>query len=162
LERFGISSDGVSTGPLAGLPDPRRPLPKAAADALQSSIDHSYERFLDIVAEARDLTHAEVDRVARGPVWTGEAAHKLGLVDRLGGLNGAIEAAAERAGLSAWEVVRPEAEESPGDRLLRRVLDFAGAGEPAAVGSTAALVARLENVAETWLAWNDPRGIYAH
>ena len=162
LEEFGITSDGVATGPLAGLPDPRRPLPQAAADALQSSIDHSYERFIDIVANARDIPREEVDRVARGQVWTGEAAYKLGLVDALGGLNGAVEAAAKRANLEQWEIVRPTAERSSRDRVLRRMIDFAGLDEPPAAGSSAALALRFERMAETWLMWNDPRGLYAH
>lgn len=162
LESVGITSDGVATGPLAGLPDPRRPLPQAAADALQSSIDHSYERFLDIVANARDMTREEVDLIARGQVWTGEAAYKLGLVDTLGGLNGAIEAAARRAKLEQWEVIRPAAKESSRDRVLRRMIDFAGLGEPPVAGSSAALAIRFEHMAEAWLTWNDPRGVYVH
>ncbi len=58
-----------------------------------------YHSFLTKVAAGRQLKLAEVRKVARGRVWTGQDALELGLVDKLGGLRDAIAAAKQRAGL---------------------------------------------------------------
>ncbi|MBX3684468.1 MAG: S49 family peptidase, partial [Thauera sp.] len=127
-----------------------------------------YRRFLEVVAQARKLTVAEVDAVARGRVWTGEAASGLGLVDKLGSLDDAIAAAAARAGLAEHQVVWPAAGESFEQRMLRRLLrvgedlgiDLAGRSAPAA--PLAAAAADVERAARALLRWNDPRHHYLH
>ncbi len=58
-----------------------------------------YHSFLAKVATGRQLKLAEVRKVARGRIWTGQDALELGLVDKLGGLRDAIAAAKQRAGL---------------------------------------------------------------
>ena len=58
-----------------------------------------YHSFLAKVAAGRQLKLAEVRKVARGRIWTGQDALELGLVDKLGGLRDAIAAAEQRAGL---------------------------------------------------------------
>lgn len=165
LKRLGVTVDGVTTGPLAGLPDPRRPLDPAVADALQLGIEHGYRRFLDVVAQARGMQATEVDEVARGRVWTGEVAARLRLVDRLGGVEAAVAAAARRAGLEHYTVVWPAAEVSVGRLLLHRLLAFAGldavpSGVPAS--PLGRLLAGLEAEAAALLQWNDPQHFYVH
>ncbi len=168
LRRLGIGVDGVATAPLAGALDPRRPLDEDAAAAMQLSIEHGYRRFLEVVAKARNMTVDEVDAVARGRVWTGEAASALGLVDKLGGLQDAIAAAATRARLDDYEVVWPSAIDSFEQRLLRRVLrtgedlglEFASGGLSA--GPLAALLGEVQRSSAELLRWNDPRHLYLH
>lgn len=167
LRRLGIGVDGVATAPLAGALDPRRPLSPAAADAMQLGIEHGYRRFLDVVGKARDMSAAEVDAVARGRVWTGKAAHELGLVDQLGGLEAAVAAAAGRAGLSDYEVVWPTADESLQQRLLRKLTGFAedlgiDAGFAARPSPLARLLAEVQSPAADLLRWNDPQHLYMH
>ena len=168
LKRLGIGVDGIATAPLAGALDPRRPLNAAAADAMQLSIEHGYRRFLAVVGKARNMSAAEVDKVARGRVWTGQAAFELGLVDQLGGLEASIVAAAARAGISTYEVVWPEAGASLEQRLLRRLSNFAQALglEPVASVRTPAPFARLltelQAPAAELLRWNDPQHVYMH
>ncbi len=168
LKRLGIGVDGIATAPLAGALDPRRPLNAAAADAMQLSIEHGYRRFLAVVGKARNMSAAEVDKVARGRAWTGKAAFELGLVDQLGGLDAAIAAAAARAGVSAYEVVWPEAGASLEQRLLRRLSNFAQALglEPVASVRTPApfarLLSELQAPAAELLRWNDPQHVYLH
>jgi len=167
LKRLGIGVDGVATAPLAGALDPRRPLSSAAADAMQLSIEHGYRRFLEVVGKARDMSAAEVDTVARGRVWTGKAAHELGLVDQLGGLEAAIAAAAKRAGVEGYEVVWPEVGQSFQQRLLRKLTGFAeefgielpGHVAPSALGR---VLAEVQAPAEALLRWNDPQHLYLH
>lgn len=166
FERLGLNVDGVATGPLAGAFDPRRPLDPMAAEAMQIAIEHGYQRFIDTVAQARNLPPPEVELAARGQVWTGEAASKLGLVDALGGLDEAVAAAAARAGLLAFEVVWPEGRLSPRDLLLRRFGEMLGL-QPV-LSNTAdgftfvQLLARVQHDAEALLQWNDPRHLYSH
>lgn len=163
LDRLGVGVDGVATGPFAGVPDPRRPLTPEAVSIMQRSLEFGYRRFLQTVAGARDMSVEEVDRVARGRVWTGEAAHKLGLVDELGGLYDAIAAAAERVGLEEYEVIWPEPAASPRERLLRSLGEFVSTdSHPAPQGAFGALFASLQREAEALLTWNDPRHLYVH
>jgi len=162
LERLGITVDGVATAPLAGAFDPRRPLDAEAAKALQLGIEHGYKRFLETVANARDMSIAEVETIARGRVWTGESASKLGLVDELGGLDAAVRAAATRAGLTRYETVWPEAEIGPGQRLLQRLISVAAPDAGSAASPLGRLVDSLQQNANELLRWNDPRHLYTH
>lgn len=170
LERIGVTVDGVTTAPLAGAFDPRRPMEPLAAEAMQIAIEHGYRRFLDTVARARNMSVSDVDLVARGQVWTGEAASKLGLVDQLGGLDAAIAAAAARASLRNYEVVWPESRLSPRELLMRQFGDLVMAsgllapaaessGAPSALG---VLLGSLQREAEALLHWNDPQHVYMH
>jgi protease-4 len=136
---------------------------------MQIAIDHGYRRFIDTVADARDMSARDVEMVARGQVWTGEAASKLGLVDHLGGLEAAIAAAATRANLTQYDVVWPESRLSPRELLMRRFGDMVGqvfgvaAVEPARSGSSIGhMVGSLYRDAEALLEWNDPQHMYTH
>lgn len=65
-----------------------------------------YDRFVQRVADARQMTPEAVDRIGRGRVWTGTRALELGLVDELGGFDAAVRAAKERAQIPDEEDVR--------------------------------------------------------
>lgn len=178
LNRIGITLDGVSTGPLAGAFDPRRPLDGAAAETMSIAIRHGYDRFLKVVGDARNMPVSDVDRVARGQVWTGQAAYELGLVDGLGGVSAAIEAAAARASLQAYEVQWLQRSLSPAQLLMQQLTDTVEAGGPAgavlgwALASPSAqtparspleqVLSGLQRDAEALMSWNDPAHQYAH
>lgn len=68
---------------------------------LQQGVEHAYALFLQRVAEGRKKTVEEVDRIAQGRVWAGSDALRLGLVDHLGGLKDATDAAAKLADLGS-------------------------------------------------------------
>ena len=75
---------------------------------MQRSIEAIYERFVSIVAEARDTSFEQIDDIAQGRVWAGADALEIGLVDEFGTLEDAIAYAAISAGdadLNAWNVV---------------------------------------------------------
>ena len=94
LDSLGIHSDGVGTTRLAGAFDPARPLNPAVADSLQLIIENNYRRFVQLVAEGRNLDPQDVEKIAQGRVWAGQTALELGLVDKFGNLQDAIESAA--------------------------------------------------------------------
>lgn len=76
---------------------------EAQRDAFYRLAEDVYEDFTERVAEGRDLPLSRVQEVARGRVWTGAQALELGLVDRIGGLRDAVEAARELGGLAQDE-----------------------------------------------------------
>ncbi len=100
LDTVGINTDGFGTTPLAGALRPDLEMSDTVASLLQSFIEHGYREFIGLVAEHRDMTLDQVDEVAQGRVWTGAQALDRGLVDQLGTLEEAIDAAARMAGLS--------------------------------------------------------------
>lgn len=105
-----VKSDGVGTTPWIGALDLLQPLPESAGQAIQAMIDQGYREFTGKVAEARGKTVEEIDRVAQGRVWSGAQALERGLVDELGGLDRAVELAAELANLKEYAAVYRENE----------------------------------------------------
>jgi len=175
LARYlGIHTDGVGTTRFSDALRPDRPLDPGVAEVFQQSIDHGYEEFLARVGEARKMTREQVDRIARGRVWSGEDAKALGLIDQLGGLDQAVESAARRAKLEkGYRVFYVEKAKSLRERLLSWVaasaLDAAQAGgwlrDPSASVSALSVEGRLRSLrseVERLARWNDPRGVYAH
>lgn len=166
LARYlGVHLDGVGTTSYTGAFNPGHPLDPRVAEAMQLWIDDAYRDFVGRVAEARGQSWDEVDRIARGRVWTGTAALELGLVDRLGDLPQAIESAAKRADLDeGYRVFYVEEEPSLRERLIRRLLDAAGE-EPLSTTSAGPVAVGLRSI-EAELGrlalWNDPRGLYGH
>ena len=71
---------------------------------IKEGIEHVYETFKERVAEGRNMTMEEVETIAQGRVWTGKQALENGLVDGLGGLEQALEAAARLAELEEYNI----------------------------------------------------------
>lgn len=112
-ERVGVNIEHFGRGRHAGAESMFRPFTPEERAMLAKKIRIWYRLFLDRVAKGRRMGVAEVDRVARGRVYTGDQALELGLVDRLGGYASALARARELGGLDAnAEVVvapfRPE------------------------------------------------------
>lgn len=93
---LGITFDRASTNAHAGMSLNRKLTPKEL-ESIQNEVDEIYDQFLGRVAEGRKLTKEQVNEVARGRVWTGFDAKKIGLIDELGGLKEAIAFAAKEA-----------------------------------------------------------------
>jgi protease-4 len=119
LSRLGIHVDGIATTELAGADRLDRPLPPQAAQLAQASVEAIYQRFIGLVAEAREKTPQEVHEVAQGRVWTGATAAELGLVDELGYLKDAIAAAAGIAGIEDYSVELVEQQLTPSEQIIR-------------------------------------------
>jgi len=106
LDKLGVKSDGVATGPLAGAFDISRPLDPKVGAVIQSIIDKGYHDFVGNVAKARGKDYEAINAIAQGRVWTGKQALERGLVDQMGGLGDAIADAASRAKLGKDYPVR--------------------------------------------------------
>ncbi len=169
-QHLGIRYDGVGTTSYTGVLNPARALDPRFAEAIQLSLDDSYRKFVGRVAEARGQSWDEVDRIARGRVWSGSDALDLGLVDKLGGLEAAIESAAERAELEeGYRVFYVEDQPTWRERLLERLVDVAArarAGTSPALTVPATPAVRVLDSMETELRllsrWDDPHRLYGH
>jgi len=106
LAKFGVQSDGVATGPMAGAFDITRALDPKVGAVIQAIINKGYHDFVGNVAKARGKSYESIDAIAQGRVWTGQQALDRGLVDQLGGLNNAVADAASLAKLDADYPVR--------------------------------------------------------
>jgi protease-4 len=143
LGKLGINVDGVGTTPLSGAMRLDRPMARDTEQLLQASVDHTYEEFLARVAAGRGKTRDQVDQIAQGRVWAGVDAVGRGLVDRLGGYDDAIRAAASRAHLGKdYRVRRIEPELSLMQQLLLQ-MRASGAALARAVAGRADPVAQL-------------------
>jgi protease-4 len=141
LQRLSIGADGVRTTPLSGEPDVLRGPSPEASRLLQTGIDSTYRRFLQLVAEARHLPLQRVAELAQGRVWSGGAARQLGLVDRFGGLDDAVREAARRAGLNPADAEVTYLERRPG--FLARLLSSDGQGGEASAAVPRDVYSRL-------------------
>ncbi len=102
--KLGITFDEIKTSPDAGMMSVTKPLTSQQKRFIQSEIDTTYREFKSRVAEGRKKPMEYVDSIAQGRVWSGVKALKLGLIDRIGGLDEAIAAAATRAKLKEYRL----------------------------------------------------------
>ena len=117
--KLGIKSQPVATHPFANFPSLDRTPTASELAVVQTSVDRTYNRFKEVVAEGRGLDPAVVDSIARGRVYSGSKAQALGLVDELGGLHEAVKSCAEFAELSSYRVEHFTLDEEPWRRALR-------------------------------------------
>ena len=110
LGKIGVTVDGVGTTALSGQLRIDRPMGAEARALLQAVISRGYEEFLTRVATGRKKSRDQIDAIAQGRVWAGSDAQQHGLVDKLGGFDEAVQAAARRAHLSTYatEIIEPE------------------------------------------------------
>ena len=155
VNEFGVKVETARTAPAADIFSPFRPKTEAELAVIQKFIDSIYDQFLDKVSEGRKLDKATVHEIAQGRVWSGKQAQKLGLVDSFGGLNDAIAAAAEKAGLKDYRV---EEYQQPGS-FMDDIMEELGFG--AAVTTGMPMLDSLWRNLEYLLDKADARGIYA-
>jgi len=103
-QKLGLNTDTVSTNSNSNGLTVFRPLSPTALAMMNRNVEDFYKVFVGRVAEGRHMTYDAVHEIARGRVWTGADAVKIGLVDTLGGLDLALSIAAERAGLDKYRV----------------------------------------------------------
>ena len=139
-EWAGIQVDGV-TSTKAGEWDERLPMPEYVNKAIQASIDHTYDKFVSKVAENRMVPDKEILSIAGGRIWSGEKAVQLGLVDKIGDLNDAIESAASFADLDDYMVISYSKEMDPFDLFINELLN--SFGSKISVGSEIKMLSKI-------------------
>ena len=116
--KLGITTDRVKTNQFADLASPTRSLNESERAIIQNQVEMIYDKFITHVAEGRDMTKKEVDFIGQGRVWTGKDAVDLGLVDVLGGMEDAINIAAEMAKLESYRITKLPIEKSPLEKII--------------------------------------------
>lgn len=170
LNWAGIYRDGVGTTNLAGAMDVGRGLSPEVKQIIQANIENGYDRFLTLVATGRDMSKEDVDKIAQGRIWSGVKAKELGLVDNLGSLKDAINAAAKRAELTEgeyhiWKVKRELSEK---ERLIKDLFKSQVADHQELIESfksdtpSTKLLQSLKAELEQVQSFNDPNHAYVH
>jgi len=109
FKKIGFRMEVVKSGAFKDVGNPGRTMTPEEREYLQKLLDSVHEQFIRDVARGRRMPEEKVRGIADGRIFTGEQARELGLVDELGGLNDAIEAAAKMAGITGEpKLVYPE------------------------------------------------------
>ena len=105
--KVGYNIEGITVGgEYAGVYSPDTPFTPMQAEAYRGQMQDIYDDFTTRVANGRDLPLARVQEIAKGRVWTGAQAKDIGLVDELGGIMTAIDAAKRLAEIDEDEDVQ--------------------------------------------------------
>ena len=116
--KLGINTEQVKTHENSANYSPFVPVDEKFKAFTLESVEHIYNTFVTHVAEGRKMTFAQVDAIAQGRVWSGTEALKIGLVDKIGGLNDAIAEAAKIAKVKSYSTENyPEYEKDFNDLL---------------------------------------------
>ncbi len=169
LNEWGIHRDGVGTTKYSNPVDTGMPLSEDVADIIQTGINSGYDQFLSLVAEGRNMTKEDVDKIAQGRVWSGKEAHNNGLVDHLGGLQDAIKSAAKLAGLESYDVLNVKRKLTENELFLKQLFNQSQiqdlVEQKQLAYSKPNLKSRLINQVTEGMQlltqWNDPNNAYA-
>ena len=104
-DKLGISTDTVSTNSNSASLSLTRPLSPTAQKLFTRNVEDFYKTFVSRVAEGRHMDYDSVHAIARGRVWTGADAYRIGLVDTLGGVDLAFKIAAQKAKIKDYRIV---------------------------------------------------------
>lgn len=130
-DKLGVTTYPISTNPAGAQPDIFAPMTESQRAGMQSYVDRGYELFVKRVAGGRKKTVDQIKAIAEGRVWDGREALRIGLVDKLGGLDTALADMARELGVESWSVERyPKTEDDVltallmmGDRMEQSALE---------------------------------------
>lgn len=122
-DKLGIEMQTFKGGKYKDMYSGFRELTPEEKEIMQQMVDNYYEQFVEVVAEGRGLSKEQVRSLATGQLYTGAEAKELGLVDELGGLDKAIDLAAELAGITTPRIEYYKPQKSLLESLLGINLD---------------------------------------
>ena len=122
---IGIKAEHVMTHKNAVGYSPFEPISPGFRKSALEGIKNVYDTFKQRVADGRNLSLEEVEALAQGRVWTGLQAKENGLVDELGGLGAAIEAAAVLAEIEEYNLTSYPKVETDFDDIFALMSPFA-------------------------------------
>ena len=124
-KKYGINTELVETHENASGYSLFKPLDDNFRKITQEGVEHIYNTFVTRVATGRKMTFAQVDAIAQGRVWAGSDALKLGLVDKIGGLDAALAYASNLVKVKEYSTVDfPKYEKDFRDILASTGLPF--------------------------------------
>lgn len=116
--KLGLTFDNVKTNKYADFADVMRPLQNDEHAIILKSIERIYATFIKHVADGRNMTTTAVDEIGQGRVWSGVDAKKIGLIDEFGGLNDAINEAANLANVKNYRLMNLPKQKDPFKQFL--------------------------------------------
>ena len=122
MQKLSVNWDMVKTTENAGMWSMIRDFSPAQKDRVNALMDQTYHAFIKNVSEARHIPMEKMPDVAKGRVWTGEQALKIGLVDELGGYDVALTDVRKALKLGEKDPVNLEPfppPESPVERVMK-------------------------------------------
>ncbi|MGE3623339.1 MAG: signal peptide peptidase SppA [Bdellovibrionales bacterium] len=122
MEKIGVSWDTLSTGGNAGMWSLTKGFTPAQRERMTVFIDDTYRSFVEGVSKAREIPMEKMPSVAKGRVFTGAQAVKLGLVDQLGGYAVTLAELRKKLELAPDDVVEVQifpAPLTPAEKVLR-------------------------------------------
>lgn len=119
--KLGVTFDEVATNENSNLMSLNKPLSPYQREVIQNSVERVYDSFIGKVAEGRNMTKEDVDRIGQGRVWSGTQALEIGLVDELGGLENAILKAAELAEVETYKLKSLPAQKDPFQEIIESI-----------------------------------------
>jgi protease-4 len=138
--KLGLATDEVHTSSHATMWSDSLDYSPGEWDQVQGFLDRAYDDFTSKVASGRRLTLERVHEVARGRIWTGEEAKRIGLVDELGGYNMAMRLVREAINRPPDASLRVKVFPRP-ETLLDRLRPGLVGSPVGLAGSTAATIA---------------------
>ena len=159
---LGIHTDGVATSQWSGISVTRGISPEIGK-VIQRSVERGYHNFISLVANERNMSLEDVDKIAQGRVWTGQRAVKLGLVDKIGDMNDAVSKAAELAKLSTYDTKVIKKELTPEELILQELFAKASTYLPEASDNSSvvnSLLNKLNSSLEELSQFDDPKNLY--
>ena len=100
FEKYGIKEQNITTGKMKDAGSPGKDLDKEEKEYLQNLVDSAFTRFVKVVADGRDMSEADVRKLADGRIYDGSQAVENGLVDSIGDLEAAYKDMAKEYNLS--------------------------------------------------------------
>lgn len=120
-KKLGITVDVAKTNKYSDLMTIFRPLSAEEKAIIQMGIEEVYKTFIGHVSEGRGITTQQVDDIGQGRVWSGTNAMEIKLIDEFGGLDRAIEIAAEKANLENYRLSELPKLEDPFEVLIKQL-----------------------------------------
>ena len=152
----------VKTGRFADIGSNVRPKTEAEIAIYQKSVAKTYRLFLDKVSQYRNLPQEKVREIARGRIWSGKEAFKIGLVDNIGGLEEAIAYAAAKAELGDnWQLEEYPQQYLFETEILEQLFDVEMLKQTGKIDPITAELLTIRNELAIFQTFDDPRGIYA-
>ena len=118
-DKLGLTFDEVKTNENSDFGTLTKPMTSYQLKMMQKHVTETYDDFITLVSNTRNLRKTFVDSIAQGRVWSGSDAIEIGLVDELGGIEQAIAYAAEKAELETYSIKEFPKQEDLFESLLK-------------------------------------------
>ncbi|HRI00481.1 MAG TPA: signal peptide peptidase SppA [Saprospiraceae bacterium] len=119
-QKIGVDFDTIGTGPMATKFSLFHSWGDNEGRIIQNNIDHTYDRFLQVVSEGRKMDKTKVHEIAQGHIWLAPKAKSIGLVNEIGELKDAINCAARMASLDRFRVAEYPTQKEALEKFIDR------------------------------------------